>query len=101
MSAVLKGRGVEAGRTAYTVREVCRAVGISARQLGYWRLIGVVSPVVEHRGAKVFYRYGHADVQRLKDVARLTAVGFPVSKAVEWIERGGETQPLMTRTVKG
>lgn len=76
-------------------------MGISARQLGYWRLIGVVSPVVEHRGAKVFYRYGHADVQRLKEVARLTAVGFPVSKAVKWIENGGEPIPLMTPIQRG
>jgi len=66
-----------AGTTGYSVREICRLVGISARQLGYWRLIGAVAPRVERHGAKTFYRYTDKDLRLLREVARLTAIGLP------------------------
>ena len=77
----------------YSGREICRSIGISARQLGYWRLIGVVSPTVENRGAKTFYRYADADVNVLREVARLTSIGLPVSRAVELVRSGKSKGP--------
>ena len=84
----------DAGTTGYSVREICRLVGISARQLGYWRLIGVVAPRVERRGAKTFYRYTEQDIRLLREVARLTAIGLPISKAVEWVRSGRGAAPI-------
>lgn len=78
----------------YPVREICRLVGISARQLGYWRLIGVVAPRVERHGAKTFYRYTEQDLRLLREVARLTAIGLPISKAVEWVRSGRSAAPV-------
>jgi DNA-binding transcriptional MerR regulator len=83
----------DAGTTGYSVREICRLVGISARQLGYWRLIGAVAPRVERHGAKTFYRYTDKDLRLLREVARLTAIGLPISKAVEWVRSGRSAAP--------
>lgn len=83
----------DAGTTGYSVREMCRLVGISARQLGYWRLIGVVAPRVERHGAKTFYRYTEQDLRLLREVVRLTALGLPISKAVEWVRSGRSAAP--------
>lgn len=84
----------DADTTGYPVREICRLVGISARQLGYWRLIGVVAPRVERHGAKTFYRYTERDLRLLREVARLTAIGLPISKAVEWVRSGRGAAPV-------
>ncbi len=91
-----KRRRSATGHQGYSGREVCGAVGISARQLGYWRLIGVVDPAVERHGAKTFYRYTETDLTVLRAVVRLTAIGLPVSKAVEWVRssRPGAPAPL-------
>lgn len=85
----------------YSAREMCRLVGISARQLGYWRLIGAVAPRVERHGAKTFYRYTEKDVRLLREVTRLTAIGLPISKAVEWVRSGRGAVPAPAATGKG
>ena len=61
---------------------------ISARQLGYWRLIGVVKPLKQIRGSKVFHRYSEKDLRTLKEVRRLTARGYFVSKAAQRVRMG-------------
>ena len=61
---------------------------ISARQLGYWRLIGVVKPRKQLRGSKVFHLYSEKDLNILKEVRGLTARGYFVSKAAQRVRTG-------------
>ncbi len=61
---------------------------ISARQLGYWRLIGVVKPRKQVRGFKVFHYYSEKDLNILKEVRGLTARGYFVSKAAQRVRTG-------------
>ena len=71
----------------YGPNEVCRRVGLSARQLEYWVLIGVVTPVTERHGAKQFRRFTEHDVRILKRVKAMTDEGFLVSRAAEKIRQ--------------
>ena len=72
----------------YGPNEVCRRVGLSARQLEYWVLIGVVTPVTEQHGTKQFRRFTEQDVRVLKRVKAMTDEGFLVSRAAEKIRQG-------------
>ncbi|MFZ5862605.1 MAG: MerR family transcriptional regulator [Nitrospirota bacterium] len=67
--------------------EVCRQVGLSPRQLEYWVLIGVVTPVSERHGVKLFRRFTDHDVRILKRVKALTDEGFLVSRAAEKVRQ--------------
>lgn len=58
---------------------------ISSRQLEYWALIGVVQPILEPHGKKIFRRFTWNDILFLKRVKELTDEGFLVSKAAEKI----------------
>jgi DNA-binding transcriptional MerR regulator len=71
----------------YGPNEVCRRVGLSARQLEYWVLIGVVAPVTERHGTKQFRRFTEQDVRVLKRVKAMTDEGFLVSRAAEKIRQ--------------
>jgi DNA-binding transcriptional MerR regulator len=71
----------------YGPNEVCRRVGLSARQLEYWVLIGVVTPVIERHGTKQFRRFTEQDVRILKRVKAMTDEGFLVSRAAEKIKQ--------------
>ena len=62
----------DAGTTGYSVREMCRLVGISARQLGYWRLIGVVAP----RGVMIVIE---SPTFTLSALARRVPMAMPVA----------------------
>jgi DNA-binding transcriptional MerR regulator len=64
-------------------QEVCRILQISSRQLDYWVLIGVVQPILEPHGRKIFRRFTSDDLFFLKHVKDLTDEGFLVSKAAE------------------
>lgn len=76
----------------YGPKVVCRAVGISQRQLGYWTLIGVIKPTKQAHGSKIFNRYTDQDIETLHKVKKLTEEGFFVSKAAERVHREvGET----------
>ncbi|HUK55247.1 MAG TPA: MerR family transcriptional regulator [Nitrospiria bacterium] len=70
----------------YTPKEICRRAKISARQLGYWKLIGIVRPGQELHGSRIFYRYTERDLQLLQAVQKLTEQGYLVSKAAEKIK---------------
>jgi DNA-binding transcriptional MerR regulator len=71
--------------TLYGANEVCKRVGLSARQLEYWVLIGVVNPVSEQHGSKSFRRFTEQDVRVLKQVKAMTDEGFLVSRAAQKI----------------
>ena len=64
-------------------KEICRLLNLSHRQLDYWVLIGVVSPILEPHGKKVFKRFTRKDLHFLKEVKVLTDEGFLVSKAAQ------------------
>jgi DNA-binding transcriptional MerR regulator len=69
----------------YGANEVCKRVGLSPRQLEYWVLIGVVQPMCERHGMKIFRRFSEQDVRVLKRVKVMTDEGFLVSRAAEKI----------------
>ncbi len=69
----------------YGANEVCKRVGLSPRQLEYWVLIGVVQPMSERHGTKIFRRFSEQDVRVLKRVKAMTDEGFLVSRAAEKI----------------
>jgi diguanylate cyclase (GGDEF)-like protein len=75
-------------RKTYSPKEICQMLQISARQLGYWRLIGVVKPRKKVRGSKVFHDYSEKDLKILKEVRELTAQGYFVSKAAQHVKSG-------------
>jgi DNA-binding transcriptional MerR regulator len=67
----------------YGTKEVCDLVGVSARQLEYWVLIGVVYPIMEPHGTKTFKKFTEQDVRILKEVKSLTDEGVLVSRAAK------------------
>jgi len=75
----------------YRPKEVCRRLSLSYRQLEYWVLIGVVSPVFEAHGKKRFQKFSDADLEFLKAVKTLTDEGYLVSRAAEKIRGLEET----------
>ncbi len=75
----------------YGPKSVCQSVGISQRQLGYWGMIGVIKPMKQMHGAKVFNRYTDEDIETLRKVKKLIEEGFFVSKAAERIHKLKET----------
>ncbi|HTN42417.1 MAG TPA: MerR family transcriptional regulator [Nitrospiria bacterium] len=74
------------GKKTYSPKEICRQAKISARQLGYWKLIGIVRPGQELHGTRIFYRYTDRDLELLQAVQKLTEQGYLVSKAAEKIK---------------
>ncbi|HEY5648765.1 MAG TPA: MerR family transcriptional regulator [Nitrospiria bacterium] len=86
-------------RKTFGPKEVCHRVGISSRQLNYWKLIGVVKPRRELHGTKVFHRYTEKDLEMIMAVKKLTEAGYMVSKAAEQIKaalaRGEEISPRL------
>lgn len=70
----------------YGTKEVCALVGVSARQLEYWVLIGVVQPIMEPHGAKIFKKFTEQDLRILKEVKVLTDEGFLVSRAAQKVK---------------
>jgi DNA-binding transcriptional MerR regulator len=75
------------GTMLYGPNEVCRRVGLSPRQLEYWVLIGVVTPLTERHGTKLFRRFSDHEVRVLRRVKALTDEGFLVSRAAEKVRQ--------------
>ena len=73
-------------KKTYSPKEVCHLAGISARQLGYWKLIGIVRPDRALHGSRQFYHYTERDLDLLKAVQKLTEQGYQVSKAADKIK---------------
>ncbi len=78
----------------YGTKEICHLVGISARQLEYWVLIGVVTPKLERHGAKVFKKFSQKDVELLQRVKDLTDEGVLVSRAADKVRQPRLSQPV-------
>jgi DNA-binding transcriptional MerR regulator len=77
----------------YGTKEVCERVGVSARQLEYWVLIGVVQPIMEPHGNKVFKKFTDRDVRILREVKTLTDDGFLVSRAARKVKSKIDESP--------
>jgi len=84
-------------KKTFSPKEVCQLAKISARQLGYWKLIGIVRPSHDLRGSRMFYRYSETDLNLLIAVQKMTEQGYLVSKAADKIKaalsRGEEVTP--------
>lgn len=79
-------RGESMTKKTYSPKEVCKLANISARQLGYWKLIGIIRPGQELHGSRMFYRYTERDLDLLSAVQKLTGQGYLVSKAADKIK---------------
>ena len=62
----------------FTTRQVCSITGLSARQLGYWRKTGLLSPAQQTPGGHA--RYSFADLVSLKTASRLIDAGVSVQR---------------------
>ena len=71
----------------FGTKEICDLVGISARQLEYWVLIGVVAPKLERHGAKLFKKFSQKDLELLQQVKGLTDEGVLVSRAADKVRQ--------------
>lgn len=73
-------------------KEICGLLNLSYRQLDYWVLIGVVRPILEPHGKKVFKRFTDDDFYFLREVKALTDEGFLVSKAAQKVRESWSRQ---------
>lgn len=64
-------------------KEICQLLNLSHRQLDYWVLIGVVKPILEPHGRKIFKKFTDYNLHFLREVKALTDEGFIVSKAAQ------------------
>ncbi len=62
----------------FSTRQVCRITGLSARQLGYWRNTGLLSPSMQTPGGHA--RYSFIDLISLKTASRLIDAGVSVQR---------------------
>jgi DNA-binding transcriptional MerR regulator len=62
----------------FSTSQVCRITGLSARQLGYWRKTGLLSPAMQTRGGHA--RYSFIDLVSLKTASRLIDAGVSVQR---------------------
>jgi DNA-binding transcriptional MerR regulator len=62
----------------FSTRQVCRVTGLSARQLGYWRKTGLLSPAMQTPGGHA--RYSFIDLISLKTASRLITAGVSVQR---------------------
>jgi DNA-binding transcriptional MerR regulator len=80
----------------YRVPEVCKAVGISYRQLDYWARTGLVTPSVREAGGSGTQRlYSFQDMLVLRIIKKLLDTGVSlqqIRKAVEYLQES--RQPL-------
>src|SRR5437867_13367237 len=80
----------------YRVPEVCKAVGISYRQLDYWARTGLVTPSIREAGGSGTQRlYSFQDMLVLRVVKKLLDTGVSlqqIRKAVEYLQE--MNQPL-------
>lgn len=62
----------------FSTRQICRITGLSARQLGYWRKTGLISPAMQTSGGHA--RYSFVDLVALKTASRLIDAGVSVQR---------------------
>ena len=85
----------------YRVPEVCKAVGISYRQLDYWARTGLVTPSIREAGGSGTQRlYSFRDMLVLRIIKKLLDTGVAlqqIRKAVEYLKE--IKQPLHSVTL--
>jgi DNA-binding transcriptional MerR regulator len=85
----------------YRVPEVCKAVGISYRQLDYWARTGLVTPSIREAGGSGTQRlYSFQDMLVLRIIKKLLDAGVglqQIRKAVEYLK--DMKQPLHSVTL--
>lgn len=64
--------------SGFSSHQVCRITGLSARQLGYWRKTGLLSPEEQTPGGHA--RYSFTDLVALTTARRLIAAGVSVQR---------------------
>src|SRR5256714_15649803 len=81
----------------YRAPEVCKAVGISYRQLDYWARTGLVTPSVREAGGSGTQRlYSFRDLVQLRVIKKLLDTGVSLQKvrrAVIYLSDHMGTQP--------
>src|SRR5438105_8631373 len=85
----------------YRVPEVCKAVGISYRQLDYWARTGLVTPSIREAGGSGTQRlYSFQDMLVLRVIKKLLDAGVglqQIRKAVDYLRES--KQPLHSVTL--
>jgi DNA-binding transcriptional MerR regulator len=80
----------------YRVPEVCKAVGISYRQLDYWARTALVTPSIQEAGGSGTQRlYSFQDMLQLRIIKKLLDAGVSlqqIRKAIEYLK--DTKQPL-------
>ena len=84
----------------YRVPEVCKAVGISYRQLDYWARTGLVTPSIrEADGSGTQRLYSFQDMLVLRIIKKLLDAGVAlqqIRKAVEYLKEIKQPLPSVT-----
>lgn len=79
--------------------QVCRAAGITYRNLDYWTRRGLAHPLVAARGCGSQRRWSAQEAEVLRSMASWRAVGASLELAREMAEQGlviaYETKPLL------
>lgn len=66
-----KARGGPAMPPLLSSRDVCRAAGVTYRQLDYWWRTGILTPARPGHGSGTAHRWSEADVTRVKVIKYL------------------------------
>ncbi len=67
-----------ADESPYSIGEVCRATGLSARTVRYWEELGLLGQVRRREAGRRVY--GEDELQRLRFILRLKALGLSLSE---------------------
>ena len=76
----------------FSTRQVCRITGLTARQLGYWRKTGFLSPAQHTRGGHA--RYTFIDLISLKTASRLIDAGVSVQRIRQCLQSLSRFLPI-------
>jgi len=63
---------------SYSIGEVCRATGLSARTVRYWEELGLLAGVRRREAGRRVY--GEDELQRLRFIQRLKALGLSLGE---------------------
>jgi MerR family transcriptional regulator, copper efflux regulator len=67
--------------TLHSVRQVCGKIGVSARTLRYYEELGLLPGVRRRSGGR--RAYGHDEIERLRFIQRLKALGLSLQEIGE------------------
>ncbi len=78
--------------TLYSTCTVIHQSGVSARQLYYWELIGLLQPRYETFGTRKFRRYTSQDLELLRSAKNLLDQGFTLQAVKHQLQNGTSIQ---------